>query len=264
MRSMLSIIAASRRRVLNPLSLEPALWLDAADASTLYDATSGGSLVAADGSVARWEDKSGNARHATQSDAGKRPSRKTDGLRFDGTDDEMSLISGFGMTRNVSGFTMIAVRRFASLPTAFQFIFSASDATSAQNARCTIYGGQTSGKSGVGGRNADSGTFSSVNSSANISTSVAELQSGVLNYASRVAELHINGALYGSTSSFLNGDNTADTDSSRIAIGARASGGGFYFNGWIAELFTFSYALSTTDRQLVERYLAAKWGITLA
>ena len=41
------------------------LWLDASDATTLYGATTGGSLVASDGGVARWEDKSGNSRHYT-------------------------------------------------------------------------------------------------------------------------------------------------------------------------------------------------------
>jgi hypothetical protein len=52
------------------------LWLDASDSSTLFDATTGGSLVAADGAVARWQDKSGNARHATQATSGFRPTRK--------------------------------------------------------------------------------------------------------------------------------------------------------------------------------------------
>ena len=43
------------------------LWLDAADGNTLYDSTSGGSLVTANGSaVKRWEDKSGNSNHATE------------------------------------------------------------------------------------------------------------------------------------------------------------------------------------------------------
>jgi hypothetical protein len=51
------------------------LWLDAADPATLYDATSGGSLVAADGIVRRWQDKSGNDRHALESTYG--PTRKT-------------------------------------------------------------------------------------------------------------------------------------------------------------------------------------------
>lgn len=47
----------------SPLSLGPAVWLDASDTSTLYNATSGGSLSTAGGIVRRIEDKSGNARH---------------------------------------------------------------------------------------------------------------------------------------------------------------------------------------------------------
>jgi hypothetical protein len=46
------------------------LWLDAADGNTLFDATSGGNLVTSDGSaVKRWEDKSGNLKHATEATA---------------------------------------------------------------------------------------------------------------------------------------------------------------------------------------------------
>ena len=84
----------------NPTSITGLqLWLDASDSGTLYNATSGGSLVAADGSVARWEDKSGNARHATQATSGSRPTRKAsvqggnDLLRFDGSDDFLSIAS---------------------------------------------------------------------------------------------------------------------------------------------------------------------------
>ena len=46
------------------------LWLDAADGDTLFDATSGGNLVSTNGSaVKRWEDKSGNSKHATEATA---------------------------------------------------------------------------------------------------------------------------------------------------------------------------------------------------
>ena len=46
------------------------LWLDAADGDTLFDATSGGNFVSANGSaVKRWEDKSGNSKHATEATA---------------------------------------------------------------------------------------------------------------------------------------------------------------------------------------------------
>lgn len=79
-----------------PLSLAPMMWLDASDAATLYDAITGGAPVAANGAIARWEDKSGNARHATQATLGARPLKKTallNGLpivRFDGIDDYLS------------------------------------------------------------------------------------------------------------------------------------------------------------------------------
>jgi len=76
----------------------PDLWLDAADGSYLYDATSGGSLVAPNGAVARWEDRSGNSRHGTQSTIGFRPTYKTsilNGLgcvRWDGSNDMLNLV----------------------------------------------------------------------------------------------------------------------------------------------------------------------------
>ena len=81
-----------------------ALWLDANDSATLFDATSGGSLVGANGAVARWEDKSGNNRHATQSIENNRPARRIasqngrDGLEFDGSNDTL-LTGSFATTR---------------------------------------------------------------------------------------------------------------------------------------------------------------------
>lgn len=64
-------------QVFSPLDIPGCqLWLDASDPNTLYDATSGGSLVTPDGTIARWEDKSGNLRHFTQPFSGIRPTRK--------------------------------------------------------------------------------------------------------------------------------------------------------------------------------------------
>jgi len=60
-----------RRRRFNPSRISGLdLWLDAADGDTLFDATSGGNFVSTNGSaVKRWEDKSGNAKHATEATA---------------------------------------------------------------------------------------------------------------------------------------------------------------------------------------------------
>lgn len=69
---------------------------DFSNPATLYDATSGGSLVAADGGIARANDVSGNTGHMLQTTSGYRPLRKVAALngldvaRFDGTDDYLN------------------------------------------------------------------------------------------------------------------------------------------------------------------------------
>ena len=50
--------------VWNPSMIQTALWLDAADAST---------VTTVSGAVSQWNDKSGNGRHASQSTSGARP-----------------------------------------------------------------------------------------------------------------------------------------------------------------------------------------------
>jgi len=54
-----------------------ALWLDASDAGTLWADTNATTAATNNGLVARWDDKSGNARHGSQSDTAKRPVLKT-------------------------------------------------------------------------------------------------------------------------------------------------------------------------------------------
>jgi len=69
---------------------------DFSNPASLYDATSGGSLVASGAAIARAEDQSGNAAHMTQSTSGARPLRIVaaqnglDAARFDGTDDYLT------------------------------------------------------------------------------------------------------------------------------------------------------------------------------
>jgi hypothetical protein len=82
--------------VWNPSMITTALWLDAADASTVTTVSS---------AVSQWNDKSGNGRNATQSTAGYRPTYTSAGqnglnvLTFDGTDDWLALPN----TTNPSG-----------------------------------------------------------------------------------------------------------------------------------------------------------------
>lgn len=71
-----------------PVNITTALWLDAADAST---------ITTVSGAVSQWNDKSGNSKNALQSNASARPMLINNGqnglftIGFDGIDDVMDL-----------------------------------------------------------------------------------------------------------------------------------------------------------------------------
>ena len=85
-----------------PAQITTALWLDAADLTT---------ITTVDSAVAQWNDKSGNGRNAAQSTAGSRPLLTTvNGLpviQFDGTDDFLSIASAFFPSGAPSGVSFI-------------------------------------------------------------------------------------------------------------------------------------------------------------
>lgn len=102
------------------LQFNPANWIQASDPNTLYDAETGGSLVAAGGAVARLEDKSGNGRHWTQATASYRPTRQVavqngkDVIRLDGVNDTMGR-AGF-MTGATAGTFLFVLKLVADPP----------------------------------------------------------------------------------------------------------------------------------------------------
>lgn len=66
-------------------------WFDSSDASTLFQ-DAAGTIPADDGdSVGRWDDKSGQGNHATQSTAGDKPTATANGLALDGSSDHLDL-----------------------------------------------------------------------------------------------------------------------------------------------------------------------------
>jgi len=276
-----SLISASRRRF-NPLSLSPALWLDASDSSTLFDATSGGSLVAADGAVARWEDKSGNSRHATQSGSTARPLRKTsvlngrDVLRFDGSNDYLICASASDWV-----FLHNSVSTFFA-------VFRAGD-VSEPNA-VYVLAGTTFTVLSPGGAYYAYDDRTSVPRSKSISHVVGYGNARIIN----ARQNSIPGNQFGITSiisdpnnstsgqrSFIWTDGTgptngnAETGSSpsssnprhALAIGAAQNSSNVFtahLLGDIAEILVFPTALSTADRQRVESFLSQKYNIALA
>lgn len=247
----------------DPLSLSPALWLDASDASTLYDAISGGSLVAPDGAVARWEDKSGNSRHATQATSGNRPLRKVsiqnslDVLRFDGTNDYLA-------TGNFSGsqsFERYVVCNDRSSPSQSRIIIAQATSFDAPSpgADYMLNTGralQTSqnGSSGVGAL-----SQRQTGQVFNGTVFILAGQRGDGTHAGHV--ITINGSAPSVTSPFTSNPGTYTKASSAYGIGARSEGS-LPMNGDIAEVLHFQRVLTTDERADLEAHLITKWGLS--
>lgn len=232
----------------NPLSLSPALWLND---------------TGSDPGV--WTDMSGNGRNASQADSAKRPSIVTNALngkqvrRFDGADDFLGLTTGLGMLRNVPGATIIAAYKWITNPTTFCPVFLASTQPSATTTRSVLGGGLSSRKLLSGGRRLDGDvSFAGAISAADNLTTYF-VHSGVLNYANSDAFQYVNGALDGTNTSFQTDGNTENTDSNAITIGSNSVSN--FCNIDIAEILVFPTALSTVNRQRVERYLSGKYAI---
>jgi hypothetical protein len=246
----------------SPLSLSPDLWLDASDASTLYDATSGGSIVAADGAVARWEDKSGNARHATQSTGVYQPLRKTsiknglDIVRFDGSNDSLSNLSA-SLTVVPSTVFVVMVESsnvdfagiFARTPTSG----SDFDAASGSSILYTepgvgLFGLYTNGAFSLNEPTAESIIPWSIISGLN---------------ANGDSRLYRNNPTTpkNSTSAALSATSSAGYLIAARFLGGAVDNSNYHLNGDVAEILVFPSALSDSNRQAVEAYLNAKWAI---
>lgn len=235
-------LAVNRFKAFDPLSLSPAMWLDASDATTLYDAVSGGAVVAGNGAVARWQDKSGNALHATQATLGARPLRQAamlNGkpvLRFDGVDDMM----GHGLNAVGDSMTFMVVRSYQT-GNELRTLFSACAPNTGLGAY--IETERTSG--GLWGAFRAQGFLSSGQS---LRGGYYIISTTSLNSACSVTHNGVRVDFPGTT-------HYSDSNDRRFVGGSP----GAFTNCDIAEILVFPTALSPTDRTAVETYLNAKW-----
>jgi hypothetical protein len=208
-------------------------------------------LVAADGTVARWEDKSGNGWHATQATSGSRFQRKTgiknglDILRSTG--DPKFMLSSIGIN-DIEAVTVFAVLTAANLADYQSAIRFQSSATGyfiypwGSSALCiSTPDGGTSGTScglvagewnvGSARRIKDSGTGLSTRRNESAVASVSTANANI------------------------------SSETTYLTIGRYDITPGEYFTGDLAEIFVFKSALSDPDIADLEAYLSTKWGI---
>ena len=229
----------------NPSMITTALWLDAADAST---------VTVVSGAVSQWNDKSGNSRHATQSTSGKRPLFAATGLNSmpaidcDGTDDELLL----------AGVT--------ALTSVFQSLFVVAKRDNA--------GGRTEVSIGIGGLPSGNGIADVPRWSDNVMYSFLGYIPNRPTPTSVITDLPYITSLTGGSvqRSYTNGTliGTGTTQSATpfsvtagyIGSGTAITAATAYFDGKISEIVLLPQEASTVTRQLVEGYLAHKWGLT--
>jgi len=225
------------------------MWLDANDTTTLFDATSGGSNVTAnDTAIARWEDKSTSAKHFKQSTSNNRPKLFTSSqnskniIRFDGTNDLMSMDSVFGTQTEVSYF--IALKRVLDPPT---------DQNKTGHPMRFLTGlGSDSHYPWTDGNIYDHTLTNSRKTAGNPTPSLASFHLYNVEAKSSLWTARVN-----KTQLFTTATNTINFTGTNIGTG----GGSFYFDGDIGEFIAYSSILSSSDRGKVEDYLYSKWGI---
>ena len=234
-----------------------ALWLDAT--SGLYDATTGGSAVTANGAyVARWEDRSGNARHFSQATVNSRPVLATAALNgkptifFDGTDDFLDAT----YSRPYAAQTLFVVVRMDSGKTQSGLFAESQSAASDQS----IYLPAVAGTTSIGSTTDGSATRRSASNYAFATYYIATFtHSGttIANYLNGVAAVAESDSFPGGTYNVA-----------RARLGGRINSNGTNvaganLPGSIGEVIAYDRLLTTSERDTVHAYLSTKWGIAL-
>lgn len=205
----------------NPLSLSPALWLDAYDVSTI-------TLVS--NAVSQWADKSGNNRHATQSISGIRP----------------TYTIGESVDFNAQG---LVISTFPSISNGTFF--------AVQNTSDSTYLLLTSNDSLSYSYVGHSGS-TIPNYQAGFGTPVYYQNGNAVSWSNRgqvYTALHNATNVVGATGIAMG---SAWNSNFRIGYYTTANPE-FHFQGTLKELIIFPNALSTVNRQHIEGYLAWKW-----
>ena len=252
----------------NPKSITGlALWLDASDASTLFqDAAATTPATATSDPVGAWLDKSGNARHATQSTAGSRPTisattqngRKA--LAFDGSNGWMRTERTTYAARSVfTVFRRTGTAPLYSSPFGKQSTVAAGYGGSSYAVAYGSEGGWSIVGSGTGRMNYSS-NGSPHKLSAAYMRGVAMPLADAQNYLTGIAA-----APNTTDAELLYAEAATDTDAGQAwFLGTEPFATTRKYPANILEVLIYNRALTATERLRIERYLAARWGITLA
>jgi hypothetical protein len=230
-----------------PVTAGLLLWLDADD-DTTYDVSS---------PIGQWRDKSGANRHAVQLESAKRPEQVTSVqaglsvLRFDGTDDSLIVDNSSGVFDAVNLTVMYVVAPKWTVPP--------SGNPSPLAIRGT-HSGQTRFSTHLNG---DLTSFMGFDGVQNLSSEVTFLPDEFRFFEFSVvgennSSHYLDGVL---RSSF--GHGLRETELLRPVRLAAAQDDLEHFEGDIAEVIIYGRTLLVSERDQLEAYIEAKWGIEM-
>ena len=246
------IITGTQKNNWDPSLISTALWLDAADASTVTESG---------GAVSQWNDKSGNGRHVTQATAGSQPTFATNAVNGKsaidfGGNDAMSNANA-ALQRNLSGSTIFSVTRLDVNTAGVKTIAVTNTNLLQTRSNLSYSNGLVSGFA-AGGRRTASNSYQQLGVSAY--SSDLTLNCAVYNYAAATLSLIENGTITVNAATFQDAGVT-DNDAGSLFVGAGSQVGAFW-DGYICEVLFVDSAVSSDTRQRIEGYLAHKWGFT--
>jgi hypothetical protein len=236
-----------------PSEITTAIWLDAADAS---------SITIESGAISEWRDKSGNNRHMQQSSVTSRPViagaayNGKNAVLFDGVNDRLDMVStGLNLARNVTALTVFHVVEIFASSNNNQNIFRVSTNTmgGARN---------MAGTESFGYRRLNSSPFTLVVYGFSPAIDTLTMTSHITDYGNGLAFVSRNGSSLDQYATLIDSGATSNTDSAGIWIGSNSNlYTAFTVHGRICEIITLRSVPTTIDRQKIEGYLAHKWGL---
>ena len=250
-----------------PANITTALWLDASDAST---------VTTVSGAVSQWNDKSGNARHATQGTAANRPTYTSAGqnglnvLTLDGSNDSMAL--GSNLALGTAHTVVIAAKNSATITTATsgQMLLSGGSYVDSSTSEWLFGAGSLTGNltderlfslvvADFGG-NAE--VFGRGKTNADVSGGLIVSES--FTTAGNAFTGRLNGSADYAAASSAGGFSSTSTRYPTFTrgIGYRFSNAANYWNGQVWEIVLATSELSLSNIERIEGYLAHKWGLT--
>jgi hypothetical protein len=204
--------------------------------------------------VGYWADKSGNGRHATQSTAGSRP---TISATLQNGKKQIALTSTQGNCLATQSLALDAPYSLLAVVSSSARRVGAFAGSLISNTQfgdgSATYSGAYYGAIRIGG---------AVYGSAPIATGRAQVFSAVASVGSLPSSLSMfSDGIGGQSAVVFAGTAPNNTLGGPLQVGSSATSS---WGGTICEMIAYSKALSTSERQRLERYLAAKYGITLA